>query len=157
MMLRVKSKTKKNKVKITDMKTKYFILGAALCGTMGLGLTSCDNEKFLDVTHYSMIDAEEMFISDANAIKGMTGCYDEVLPRENDDCYKYWIFNGTHPTMDSQASGWDKDFMVQKWTASQAQLKTFWNQSYTCISRCNDFLAGLETAEAVSDDASPEG
>ena len=55
------------------MKTKYFILGAALCGTMGLGLTSCDNEKFLDVTHYSMIDADEMFINDANAIKGMTG------------------------------------------------------------------------------------
>ena len=134
------------------MKTRYYILSAALCSVMGLGLTSCDNEKFLDVTHYSMIDAEEMFLNDANAIKGMTGCYDQVLPRENDDCYKYWIFNGTHPTMDSQASGWDKDFMVQKWTAQQGQLKTFWNQSYTCISRCNDFLAGLETAENISDD-----
>ena len=133
------------------MKTKYFILGAALCGTMGLGLTSCDNEEFLDVTHYSMLSGDALFEKDANAIKGMTGCYDQMLPRENDDCYKYWIFNGSHPTMDSQASGWDKDFMVQKWTASQAQLKTFWSQSYTCAQRCNDFLAGLETAEGVSD------
>jgi hypothetical protein len=31
------------------MKTRYFILGAALCSVTGLGLTSCDNEEFLDV------------------------------------------------------------------------------------------------------------
>ena len=67
------------------MKTKYFILGAALCGTMGLGLTSCDNEEFLDVTHYSMLSGDALFEKDANAIKGMTGCYDQMLPRENDD------------------------------------------------------------------------
>ncbi|MEE3445337.1 MAG: RagB/SusD family nutrient uptake outer membrane protein [Prevotella sp.] len=133
------------------MKTRYYILGAALCSTMGLGLTSCNNDEFLDVTHYKMIEGDEMFTSDDHAIKGMTGCYDQLLPDVNDDAYKYWIFNGSHPTMDSQASGWDKDFMTQKWTASQAQLKTFWTQSYTCIQRCNDFLAGLETAEAVSD------
>ena len=134
------------------MKTRYFILGTVLCSAMGLGLTSCDNDKFLDVTHYKMIEGDEMFTSDDHAIKGMTGCYDQLLPRTNDDPYKYWIFNGNHPTMDSQASGWDKDFMVQKWTASQAQLKTFWTQSYTCIQRCNDFLAGLETADNISDD-----
>ena len=141
-----------NLVKKTDMKTKYFIFGAALCGAMGLGLTSCDNDKFLDVTHYSMLEGDAMFESDANAIKGMTGCYDQLLPRTNDDPYKYWIFNGCHPTMDSQASVWDKDFMTQNWTASQDQLKTFWTQSYTCAARCNDFLAGLEKAEAISED-----
>ena len=133
------------------MKTRYFILGAALCSTMGLALTSCNNDKYLDVTHYSLLSSDALYENDANAIKGMTGCYDQLLPRTNDDCYKYWIFNGQHPTMDSQASGWDKDFMTQKWTSSQAQLKTFWTQSYTCIQRCNDFLAGLETAENVSE------
>lgn len=133
------------------MKTRYFILGAALCGTMGIGLTSCNNDKFLDVTHYSMLPGDAMFENDENAIKGMTGCYDQLLPRTCDDPYKYWIFNGQHPTMDSQASGWDKDFMVQKWTSTQAQLRDFWKQSYTCAQRCNDFLAGLEEAE-ISDD-----
>ena len=54
--------------------------------------------------------------------------------------------------MDSQASGWDKDFMTQNWTSTQAQLKTFWSQSYTCASRCNDFLAGLEKATTISAD-----
>ncbi len=133
------------------MKTRYFILGTALCGAMGLGLTSCNNDKFLTVTQYAMSPAEALYENDANAIKGMTGCYDQLLPRTNDDPYKYWIFNGQHPTMDSQASGWDKDFMTQKWTSSQQQLKTFWTQSYTCIQRCNDFLAGLDAAENVSD------
>ena len=122
---------------------------------MGLGLTSCDNDEFLDVTHYSLLEGNAMFEDDAHAIKGMTGCYD-LLHRKaspkNDDPYKYWIFNGQHPTMDSQASGWDKDFMTQKWTAKQEQLGQFWVQSYACASRCNDFLAGIEDAENVSDD-----
>ena len=145
------------------MKTRYFILGAALCGTMGLGLTSCNNDKFLDVTHYSLLSGDAMFENDANAIKGMTGCYELLLPRGSDDqsnpyygmsddIYKYWIFNGLHPTMDSQASGWDKDFMTQGWTSSQAQLKAFWRQSYAAAQRCNDFLTGIEEAEGVSED-----
>lgn len=71
------------------MKTRYFILGAALCSAMGLGLTSCNNDEFLDVTHYSLLSGDAMFENDANAIKGMTGCYDQVLPRTCDDVYKY--------------------------------------------------------------------
>ena len=128
------------------MKTRYFIFGAALCSMMGFGLTSCNNDEFLDVTHYSIIEENQMYVSDDHAIKGMTGCYDQMLPDVNDDIYKYWIFNGQHPTMDSQASGWDKDFMTQKWTADNEQLTKFWQQSYTCASRCNDFLAGIENA-----------
>ena len=142
---------KSKKIKNKNMKTRYFILGAALCSMMGLALTSCNNDKYLDVTHYSLLSSDALYENDANAIKGMTGCYDQLLTRTNEECYKYWIFDGQHPTMDSQASGWDKDFMTQKWTSSQAQLKTFWTQSYTCIQRCNDFLAGLETAENVSE------
>ena len=38
------------------MKTNYFILGTALCSVMGLGLTSCDNEEFLNVTAYDVVD-----------------------------------------------------------------------------------------------------
>jgi len=117
-----------------------------------VAFSSCNNEDYLDVTHYTMLSGDAMFESDDNALKGMTGCYDQLLPRTNDDPYKYWIFNGQHPTMDSQASGWDKDFMCQKWTSDQAQLKTFWQQSYTAASRCNDFLAGLETATKISAD-----
>ncbi len=134
------------------MKTRYYIFGAALCSMMGLGLTSCDNDEFLDVTHYSMLAGDAMFENDAHAIKGMTGCYDQLLPRTNDDPYKYWIFNGSHPTMDSQASGWDKDFMTQDWASDNEQLGKFWIQSYACASRCNDFLAGLEATDNISDD-----
>ena len=40
------------------MKTRYYIFGAALCGMMGLGLTSCNNDKFLDVTRYDVADLQ---------------------------------------------------------------------------------------------------
>ncbi len=118
-----------------------------------MGLSSCDNEEFLNVTHYSMLEGDQMFANDENAIKGMTGCYDLLHRRGgmNDDPYKYWIFNGQHPTMDSQASGWDKDFMKQDWTAKNEQLRDYWKQSYACASRCNDFLAGLEASENISE------
>lgn len=126
--------------------SKYFGIAALGC----VAFTSCDNDEFLDVTHYSLLAGDAMFVSDDNAIKGMTGCYDLLMPRTNDDPYKYWIFNGQHPTMDSQASGWDKDFMTQNWTSDQAQLKTFWQQSYQCAQRCNDFLSGIKDAKDVS-------
>lgn len=134
------------------MKSKL-IYGLLAGAALTLGFSSCDNEEFLDVTHYSMLEGDQMFASDANAIKGMTGCYDLLHRRSglNDDPYKYWIFNGQHPTMDSQASGWDKDFMTQNWTARNEQLRDYWKQSYACASRCNDFIAGLEKAENVSD------
>lgn len=128
---------------------KYF--SAAMLGC--LAFTSCDNNEFLDVTHYSLLDESAMFLNDENAIKGMTGCYDLLHRRsgKNDDPYKYWIFNGLHPTMDSQASGWDKDFMTQNWTPKNEQLRDYWRQSYACASRCNDFIAGLEEAERISE------
>lgn len=135
------------------MRNKH-ILGLLFGAAAIAGFTSCNNEDFLDVTHYSMLESGAMFENDANAIKGMTGCYDLLLPRDdyNGDPYKYWIFNGNHPTMDSQASGWDKDFMTQNWKADNGELLNFWRQAYACASRCNDFLAGLEEAENISDD-----
>ncbi len=129
---------------------KYFGVAALGC----FAFSSCDNDEFMDVTHYSLLDEAAMFSKDENAIKGMTGCYD-LLHRHgayNDDPYKYWIFNGLHPTMDSQASGWDKDFMTQGWTSSNGELYNYWCQSYACASRCNDFIAGLEGAEQISDE-----
>lgn len=134
------------------MKNK--LIYGLLAGAMLMGFNSCDNDEFLNVTHYSMLEGDQMFVSDENAIKGMTGCYDLLHRRGsyNDDPYKYWIFNGSHPTMDSQASGWDKDFMVQGWTADNSELLHYWQQSYACASRCNDFLAGLENAPNISDD-----
>jgi hypothetical protein len=53
------------------------------------GFSSCNNDKYLDVTHYSMLEGDQMFVSDDHAIKGMTGCYDQLLPDVNDDIYKY--------------------------------------------------------------------
>ncbi|MCF0190263.1 MAG: RagB/SusD family nutrient uptake outer membrane protein [Marinilabiliaceae bacterium] len=134
---------------------KNQLIFTLLMGAMTFGICSCDNDEFLDVTHYALLDEAAMFSKDENAIKGLTGCYDLMHRRGsyNDDPYKYWIFNGTHPTMDSQASGWDKDFMTQNWTADNTELLHFWQQSYACASRCNDFLAGLEKAQGVTEQA----
>ena len=105
------------------MKTRYFILGAALSMT-GLGLTSCDNDEFLDVDLYDVIASDAMFENDANAKKGLNGVYDMMFPNDAKDAaekdlydgdwgFKPNLFTGCHPTIDTQATGWDKNWNVQ--------------------------------------------
>ena len=53
------------------MKTRYYIFGAALCGMMGLSLTSCNNDEFLDVTQYDIVSIDAQFEGDANARLGL--------------------------------------------------------------------------------------
>ena len=121
---------------------------------MGLGLTSCDNDAFLDVTQPNMLASSAMFENDDNAKAALTGCYDLMLPSNtaghNGDPFKPYIFTTSHPTMDSQASGWDAAFCRQGWNAQTTELSAGWNHSYAAIARCNDFLSGLDAAENVT-------
>ena len=129
------------------MKTKYFILGSALCSMMGLGLTSCDNEEFLNVTAYDVVDEAASYESKDNAKRALNGVYDLVYP---DDAYdgdwgfKPTLFTGCHPTIDTQATGWDKDWNVQAWNSNSNELLAGWKHVYAGICRANDFLDKLQ-------------
>ena len=129
------------------MKTKYFILGSALCSMMGLGLTSCDNEEFLNVTAYDVVDEAASYESKDNAKRALNGVYDLVYP---DDAYdgdwgfKPNLFTGCHPTIDTQATGWDKDWNVQAWNSNSSELLNGWKHVYAGICRANDFLDKLQ-------------
>src|SRR5574344_170012 len=120
-----------------------------------LALTSCDNDKFLDVTQYDKVASTAMYESDANAIMGMNGVYDLMQPDEDgtgdgDWGFKPNLFTGCHPTMDTQATGWDKNWGKQAWGPESGELLSGWKQCYMGISRANDFLAGLETSTALT-------
>ena len=138
------------------MKTRYFIFGTAICSMMGLGLTSCDNNKFLDVPEYNIVPAQTMFDGDENAKMALTGVYDMMVPdgdeatNTGDWGFKPNLFTGCHPTMDTQATGWDKDWCNYNWNANSGELNQGWQHAYIGISRANDFLVGLKDAENVS-------
>lgn len=123
-----------------------------------MGVASCNNEEFLTVDHYSILALDQGYGNDNQALSSLTGCYDLMLPEDNADLgyngdpFKPYIFTGCHPTMDTQATGWDKNFMTQSWTSTTTELQSGWNQAYGGISRCNDFLFNLESAENVSAD-----
>lgn len=141
------------------MKTKYFLIGTALCSLIGSSLTSCNNDKFLEVTQYEFTASSSLYENDENAKMGMNGVYDMMLPdgdeagatNTGDWGFKPNLFTGCHPTMDTQATGWDKDWNVQNWNANSTELYNGWCHAYIGISRANDFLAGLETADRVSE------
>ena len=135
------------------MKARYFIFGTALCSLMGLGLTSCDNEEFLNVDIYDNIDMSAMFESDANAKKGLNGVYDMLMPNDTYDGdwgFKPNLFTGCHPTIDTQATGWDKDWNSQNWNPSSTELLAGWRHVYAGICRANDYLEGLSQSEEIS-------
>ena len=131
------------------MKTKYFIIGAAACSFMATGFTSCNNDEFLSVDLYDKIDPSGLYEKDENALKGLNGVYDMMYP--NDDFDGDWgfkpnLFTGCHPTIDTQATGWDKNWNVQAWNANSSELLGGWKHVYAGICRANDFLGGLENA-----------
>ena len=92
------------------MKNKYLYTGVALFGAVTLGLTSCNNDEFLNVNQYNVIEQNAMFETEANAKKGLNGVYDMLFPNDSYDGdwgFKPNLFTGSHPTLDSQATGWD--------------------------------------------------
>lgn len=118
-----------------------------------LGMSSCNTDEFLKVDHYSILDADQMFKSDKDAKAGLVGCYDMMLPvseTNGDWGIKPNLFIGGHPTMDTQATGWDKDWNTQNWNPGSPELLSGWKHAYKAITRCNDFLAGLQEAQNVS-------
>ena len=50
------------------MKTRYILFSTALCSAMGLGLTSCNNDKFVEVNQYEIIAMDAMHENDASLI-----------------------------------------------------------------------------------------
>jgi len=134
----------------------YTIAGSLLL----LGINSC-SEDFLVVDHYDILPAGQTFLSDEDALKGLVGCYDMMYPagdvdgdnvREGSGDWgiKPNLFIGCHPTMDTQATGWDKDWNVQNWDPSSNELKLGWIHAYSAINRCNIFITGLEAATAIT-------
>lgn len=147
------------------MKSFNILYGTCIGAALLLGVTSCDNDKFLTVDHYSILDLNSGYDTDEHLLRSLNGCYDSMLPSEDDekrnaDPFKPYIFTGCHPTMDTQATGWDKDFMTQSWTADKTELNDGWVLAYHGITRCNDFLKNLEDhAENLSSEvvATAEG
>ena len=128
------------------MKTKYYIIGTALCSVMGLGLTSCNNDDYLNVDPYNIIEQAQLFDNDAHAKATLNGVYDMLMPNDTYDGdwgFKPNLFTGCHPTIDTQATGWDKDWNSQNWNASSTELLSGWNHVYAGINRANEFLYGL--------------
>jgi len=139
------------------MKKIFNFSAIVLCCSALVSLTSCDNDAFLTTTQYDIVSSEAMYESDANAIMGMNGVYDMMIPDGDDGLntgdwgFKPNLFTGCHPTIDTQATGWDKDWNVQNWNASSSELLQGWKHAYIGISRANDFLTGLQTSKNLSE------
>lgn len=130
---------------------KYLVLA----GLGVVALSSCNNDKFLDVPQYNILSIDAQFEGDDNARLGLNGIYAYNNVSREDDCwgFKPNLFTGCHPTMDTQCTGWDVKFLDQTWDANVGELGQGWSHAYTAISRANLYLAGLETAENVSAEA----
>ena len=128
------------------MKTINKSLLIAALGIAGLGFTSC-GENFLEVDHYDILPADVMFVDETHAQSALTGIYDCLFPDgsiADGWNYKPQLFLGCHPTLDTQATGWDVNWGIQNWTADEEELRKGWQYAYRAVDRCNVFLAGLE-------------
>ncbi len=113
-----------------------------VCAGLLLMAGACNHDDFLTVDYYDIIDGDMMFTSIENAESGLIGCYDMFYP--NSDYCGDWglkpqIMLGDHPTLDTQATAWDRNYCIQAWTADDNDISNGWNHAYHAISRCNTF------------------
>lgn len=127
------------------MKKIYLYLLAGLLLSVS---NSCND--YLEVDYYDILPGDYMFETEENAESGLIGCYDSFYPTKGAEVdlamwgFKPQFMLANHPTLDTQASGWDKAYCTQDWTASSSEFLIVWIGHYSAISRCNIFLAGLE-------------
>ena len=133
-------------------KSIYSLIAGAL---VLAGFSSCDNEKFLDVTRYDVADLQYQFESDHAARVSLNGIYvyNNVSKQDNSWGYKPNLFTGSHPTMDTQCTGWDVRFLDQTWDANVGELGEGWAHAYSAICRANIYLEGVEKAEGITESA----
>ncbi len=133
-------------------KSIYSLIAGAL---VLAGFSSCNNEKFLDVTRYDVADLKYQFESDHAARVSLNGIYvyNNVSKQDNSWGFKPNLFTGTHPTMDTQCTGWDVKFLDQTWDANVGELGEGWAHAYAAICRANIYLEGLEKAEDITEGA----
>lgn len=125
------------------------VIISILSGALLLATTSC--KDYLEVDYYDILPGDYMFQSEDNVTAGLIGCYDTFYPmKKNSEMgdlamwgFKIQLVLGNHPTMDTQASGWDKNYNTEDWTSSSDEFLILWGGSYMAISRCNVLLAGL--------------
>jgi hypothetical protein len=137
------------------MKKIYNYICAGLIGSSALNFVACNNEAFLDVDHYNILSEDYMFESEKNMETGLIGLYDTFYPTKSnvdEDDASMWGFKpqfmlANHPTLDTQASGWDAAYCTEQWTSTSSEFLTVWQGHYRAISRCNSFLAGLATMD----------
>lgn len=136
------------KERIMKKLIKYYALAGLGC----IALSSCDNEEFLDVTQYDILSISSQFEGDNNARLGLNGiyAYNNVSKQDNSWGYKPNLFTGSHPTMDTQCTGWDVKFLNQTWDPNVGELGEGWAHAYAAICRANLYISGLEAAETVS-------
>lgn len=139
------------------MKKIYNYICMGLVGVASFSLVACNNDNYLDVDHYNILPENYMFLSETNAESGLIGIYDTFYPTKSntdDDDASMWGFKpqfmlANHPTLDTQASGWDAAYCTEQWTASSSEFLSTWQGHYRAISRCNTFLAGLEKMDST--------
>ena len=119
------------------------------------GFSSCNNDKFLDVTRYDVADLQYQFESDHAARVSLNGIYvyNNVSKQDNSWGFKPNLFTGCHPTMDTQCTGWDVKFLNQTWDANVGELGEGWAHAYAAICRANIYLEGIEKAEGITEGA----
>ncbi len=127
------------------------IIISVLSVIMLLMAPSCSD--YLKVDYYDILPGDYAFESEANVNLSLAGCYDTFYPSKADNeagasggqwGFKPQFMLANHPTMDTQASGWDRNYCTQDWTSSSGEFITMWVGMYKAISRCNVLLDGLE-------------
>jgi hypothetical protein len=120
-----------------------------LLGLATLSLASC--EKFLEETPYDFLSAENFYQTEGDAIAGLNGVFNALLPQTY---YGRTGWQITELPADLIRVGSSTDERAQlsrfTYTATNTEINSWWTNSYRMINRANDVI---EKVPGISMDA----
>ena len=121
------------------------------------GLTDRDVNLEFHKVEGDSDDDDYSFSNDDEAISSANDIVECIYPHTGEDAgdwgFKPQIHMNTHPTLDTQATGWDKDWMIQNINCGSMELEIDWRHSYNSIAKCNDFLLRADASDRISKEA----
>ena len=122
------------------------IIASILLGSAIMLTTSCDD--YLEVDYYDILPATMQFETENGFDMSLMACYDMFYPSSSAWSMQPLSRLGTHPTLDTGALGWDRNYGTQDWSSiTNGEFNTIYSGAYRAIFRVHLLLDALNKVD----------
>ena len=129
----------------------FYLTVVQKCGTKVLGLVGLkEGDVGIHIEGLDIVHSKPTLKDLYDDIDGVYNKYVELGNRNGELFYKPMWFAGTHSTLDTQVTGWEKYYNTQQYQLYDEGMAGAFDNCYRIISAANEFLADYDQNPASS-------